>query len=331
MKKYISLFLAVWMLFSLCACGDSDNEVLFTEVPSVSEVNTHLGYKMLELESKADAITWSSASYRSASSTDSNDAIGQLTYVSGKSTIDLRMTMDEARGKGLSGYQNAGLAGSVQAPGDVFSPLDIYVIHSDLFFSEFSFTNGGYTCYLSLSKSKTDLDSYSALLIDFVNQLYNMKEVPDFAMQEQHKADAEAAKQAAEEAQKAAEEEAQQQYSDLPPVEPVIPDPPKPEKDEEKTDKKDNGKDAKEPSKPAEEEKPAGTITLQYYDMTFKVGEGYKLTPSGGDGKYTWTMADTSIATVSEDGAIVAVAAGETTLTCTSGDGLSAEVIIRVN
>lgn len=320
MKRFLSLLLALLLLLSLSACGGDESELLFTEVPSVSDVNAQLGYNMLELESKADAITWSSAAFRAASGNNTNDAVGQLTYVSEKSTIDLRMTLDETRGTGLAGYENAGHAGSVEAPGEMFSDLNIYVIHSDLFFSEFTFTSEGHTCYLSLAKSKTDLDSYSKLLIDFVNQLVNMTETPDFVLQEQRKSDADAAKKAAEEAQKAAEEAANQAISpDLPPVSPVIPEPPAPEPE------------TVEPTPSETVPESTGAIVLEFYDLSFKPGEGWTLHPTGGDGTYTWSMADTSIATVSEDGHIVAVAPGQTTLTCTSGDGLTANVIIRVN
>lgn len=365
MKKILSLFLACLMVLSLCACNSSEKEPVFTEVHSINDVNQELGYKMLELESKADAITWSSAEFCPASDEEADDAVGQLSYVSGKSVIDLRMTMDPERGEGLAGYQNAGWVASVDAPSNAFGPLDIYVIHSDLFFSEFSYTNNGATCYLSLSKSKTNLDSYSDLLIEFANQLYNMTEIPDFALLQQRKEQAEAALQQADDARKEIEQQLESEHnSDLPPVEPVIPPLPEPEpepetepeaapemevppmKAEEKTEeteKKDDSsksessskdkssKDKSSKSKSSKDKKKKGGITLQYYDLTFKVGEGYKLEPSGGDGNYTWSMADSSIATVSDSGAIVAVAPGETILTCTSGDGKSVDVIIRVN
>lgn len=331
MKPFLSLFLAFTMLLTLCACGDTkQDEILFTEVSSVDEVNQQLGYKMLTIDSKDDAITWATAAFRSASDASSNDAVGQLTYVSMHSTITLRMTMDEARGTGLAGYTNAGLAGSVDAPASSFSDLNIYVIHSDLFFCEFSFTSEKSTCYLSLSKNNTDLDSYSKLLIDFVNQLYNMTETPDFALQEQRKSDTAAQKKAAAEAQQNAAAEApvkeetanteQTQTGNATQTTPEV------------TAPTDTTTDTAETpvETPTEEVTPTGSITLEYYDMTFKVGEGWTLHPTGGKEPYKWSSANTAIATVTDGGTINAVSAGETTLTCTSSDGLTANVIVRV-
>lgn len=312
MKRFFSFILALMMAVSLCACGGSETDVLFTEVSSVDAVSQQLGYDMLTLDSKDDAITWSTAAFRSSSDAAANDAVGQLTYVSGKSTIDLRMTMDETRGTGLAGYENAGYAGSVEAPNEDFSDLDIYVMHSDLFFSEFTFTSGKSTCYLSLSKNKTDLDSFSRLLINFVQQLYTLTDTPDFALKEQRKAEIAAEKEAFAEAQKEAESGFQLQPVAPPAPEPVDPVPTEPV--------------------PAQPEAPAvtGTITLEYYDMTFRPNEGYTLHPSGGTAPYTWTSADETIATVTNEGSISTHAVGQTTLTVTSSDGLSANVIIRV-
>lgn len=323
MKRFFSFILALMMAVSLCACGGSETDVLFTEVSSVDAVSQQLGYDMLTLDSKDDAITWSTAAFRSSSDAAANDAVGQLTYVSGKSTIDLRMTMDPERGTGLAGYENAGYAGSVEAPNGDFSDLDIYVMHSDLFFSEFSFTSGKSTCYLSLAKNKTDLDGFSKLLIDFVEQLYTLTDTPDFALKEQRKAEIAAEKEAAAQAQKDAEAASQ-----LQPVAPVTPAPapvePVP------TEPVPTEPVPVQPNPQPEAPAVTGTITLEYYDMTFRPNEGYTLHPSGGTAPYTWSSADETIATVTSEGSISTHAVGQTTLTVTSSDGLSANVIIRV-
>lgn len=318
MKKIISLILALLMLVSLTACQEQETDVRFTEVSSVDAVSQQLGYDMLTIDSKDDAITWSTGAFLCATGEDKNDAVGQLTYVSGKSTIDLRMTMDEERGTGLAGYENAGYAGSVEAPKGKFSELNINVIHSDLFYCEFSYTREKYTAYLSLSKNKTDLDSFSKLLISFVNQLNDMKETPDFALQEQRKAEVQADLEAAAQAHKDAEAAAQGQTQPQTVI-PVIPEP-----------------DPVEPTPsepaptPVEPEQPTGAIELEYYDMTFRPNEGYTLHPKGGTEPYTWKSADQSIATVTAEGTITTHAVGQTTLTCTDKNGVTAEVIIRV-
>lgn len=81
---------------------------------------------------------------------------------------------------------------------------------------------------------------------------------------------------------------------------------------------------------PEDEPETTGTITLQYYDITLvSIGDGYTFKPSGGNGSYTWSIADPSIASVDSNGTVIAKSYGETTLTCTSGSA-SVTVIIRV-
>ncbi|MCD8145995.1 MAG: Ig-like domain-containing protein [Clostridiales bacterium] len=73
-----------------------------------------------------------------------------------------------------------------------------------------------------------------------------------------------------------------------------------------------------------------GSIVLEYTDITLThVGDGYACNPTGGNGTYTWSSADSSIATVSSSGYIVGVSKGNTTVTCTSGSE-TATIIVRV-
>ncbi|MCD7837441.1 MAG: Ig-like domain-containing protein [Clostridiales bacterium] len=72
------------------------------------------------------------------------------------------------------------------------------------------------------------------------------------------------------------------------------------------------------------------SIVLKFVDITLtNVGDGYTFTPSGGNGTYTWSSADPSIATVNSSGYVTGVSKGNTTITCTSGDE-SVAIIVRV-
>ncbi|MCD7843213.1 MAG: Ig-like domain-containing protein [Clostridiales bacterium] len=73
-----------------------------------------------------------------------------------------------------------------------------------------------------------------------------------------------------------------------------------------------------------------GSIVVEYTDITLThVGDGYTCNPTGGNGTYTWSSANTSIATVSSSGYIVGVSKGTTTVTCTSGSE-TLTIIVRV-
>ncbi|MCD7929566.1 MAG: Ig-like domain-containing protein [Clostridiales bacterium] len=269
MKQLLSLFLVLSLLCSLTACGGRDDSPTVEEKSSTAEVSEALGYDLLEPE--ADDLTFSAAAVV-------DEVIGQAEYLDGDSTVTLRMTLEEELLDGLAGYENAGMAGGIEAPADVFSALEVFVIGESIYYCEFSFTSNGCTCYLSLAETKTDFEGFSALLIDYVNLLYNLEEVPSFVY-------------------------------------------------------------AVDPEFVLEEEAEAETTSdtvahlyLDYYDITLaSVGDSYTFSPIGGDGTYTWESADRSIAIVSPTGGTVtAVASGTTTVTCTSGDGQTAEVIIRV-
>ncbi len=272
MRRFLSLILALSLLCSLTACGGGGDASAVEEKSSAAEAAETLGYDLLEPE--ADNLTFSSAAVV-------DGVIGQAEYRDGDSTVTLRMTLEADLLDGLAGYENAGMAGGIEAPSDVFSTLDVYVIDDSLYYCEFSFTSSGYTCYLSLAETKTDLAHFSALLIDYVNQLYNLEEVPGFV------------------------------YA----IDPDF----VPEEEEE-----------------AEEDTAASgaveALQLEYYDITLaSVGDSYTFTPTGGDGTYTWESENREVAIVSPTGGTVtAVASGTTTITCTSGDGQTAEVIIRV-
>lgn len=84
----------------------------------------------------------------------------------------------------------------------------------------------------------------------------------------------------------------------------------------------------------AETEEPeaetTGSIVVEYTDITLThVGDGYTCKPTGGNGTYTWSSADTSVATVNSSGYIVGVGKGTTTVTCTSGSE-TLTIIVRV-
>ncbi len=64
-------------------------------------------------------------------------------------------------------------------------------------------------------------------------------------------------------------------------------------------------------------------------DATTDIALKAVLTPANSNSEVTWASADTTIATVSEDGVVVGVKPGETTVTATAGD-VSASVVVKV-
>lgn len=105
------------------------------------------------------------------------------------------------------------------------------------------------------------------------------------------------------------------------------PKPEEPKKEEPKPEEPE-----KEEPKPEEEEpeENGGSLKLEYTDITLvPVGAAYTMKVSGGNGTYTWSSADSSIASVDSSGHITSHKAGTTTVTVTSG-GASAQIIVRV-
>lgn len=101
-------------------------------------------------------------------------------------------------------------------------------------------------------------------------------------------------------------------------------------KQDEEKKKQEQEKKKKEEEKKKQEEAAGKKITLNYYDITMgQVGDGTQLTASGGNGSFTWSSADSSIATVNSKGFVIGVAKGNTTVTVTSG-GKSATCTVRV-
>lgn len=356
MKRWISVALALLCMFSLAACSaEKEQELKVEEKGSLTETAEALGYELLDYNTNGTTLTLESTAVV-------EDNIGQATYKNGKSAVTLRMTLDKEKGENLAGFKNAGTAGAIEAPTDVFSKLSIQVVDSSTYFCQFTYTNCGCTCYLSLAETKTNLDLYSVLLIDYVNQLYNMEGIPGFVYavdpslalekeapetsgsgessqaqptssaapveepdEENVKNQEEAEKEEAE--KKAAEEEAAKKKAE------------EEEAARKKAEEEEAAKKAEEEAKKKEEEKKEsekdneskGTITLTYYDITLvSIGDAYTFEPKGGSGGYTWKSADPKVASVTEDGTVKAEGKGTTTVTVKSGDGWTAEVIVRV-
>ncbi len=76
---------------------------------------------------------------------------------------------------------------------------------------------------------------------------------------------------------------------------------------------------------------PSTSVALNSSDFTLDATSGlqYTLQASGGSGTYTWSSADTSVATVSEDGTVTGVGNGTTEVTVTDGF-TSAVCIVRI-
>lgn len=72
------------------------------------------------------------------------------------------------------------------------------------------------------------------------------------------------------------------------------------------------------------------TLTLNKTDFTIPVGDApVKLRASGGKGVYTWSSSDDGIASVDEEGNVVAISRGTAIITVTDGQG-KGECIVRV-
>lgn len=374
MKRFCSVVLALVFLVSLAACsGTKEPEVTVEEKGSLSETAEALGYELLSYNTNGSTLTFESTAVV-------DDNIGQAVYKNGKSNVTLRMTLDKEKGENLAGYRNAGTAGAIEAPTEVFSKLSIQVVDSSTYFCQFTYTNCGCTCYLSLAETKTNLDLYSVLLIDYVNQLYNLEGIPSFvyavdpslalkdeaptssesaaasaqpetsaaqsqpqeepdeenvksqeelAQEEEKVAEEEAAQKAAEEeaAKKAAEEEAAKKAAEEEAAQKAAEEEAAKKAAEEEAAKKAE----EEAAKQAEEQQAKGSITLTYYDITLvSIGDSYTFEPQGGSGGYTWKSANKKVATVTQEGTVKAVGKGTTKVSVKSGDGLTAEVIVRV-
>ena len=338
------------MLCFLAACAGSQEQEQKVEVKGgIAEVSEALEYDFLGYNTSGTTLSFDSAAVV-------DDNIAQALYKNGKSEVTLRMTLDKDKAEGLAGYRNAGTAGAIEAPTDVFSKLSIQVVDNSTYFCEFTYTNCGCSCFLSLAETKTNLDLYSTLLIDYVNQLYNMEGIPSYvykvdpSLKEEEtpaeSSEAEAASVSAEaepsaEPEKESAEESGEATAEESDKESAKEEEEAEEKDSEKEDseKKESEKEdsekkeseEKKEKKEKEEEKASGSITLTYYDITLvSIGDYYTFEPKGGKSPYTWKSANKKVATVSEDGTVKAVGKGTTTVTVKSKDGITAEVIVRV-
>jgi hypothetical protein len=396
MKRLISVVLAALLACTLVACGSrEETEQKIEAKGSLAETGEALGYDLLAYNTSGTTLQFDSTAVV-------DDDIGQVSYQNGKSVVTLRMTLNKEKAEGLAGFSNAGTAGAIDAPTDVFSKLSIQVVDNSDYFCEFSYTNCGCTCYLSLAETKTNLDLYSVLLIDYVNQLYNMDSIPSFVKavdpsmeldeeapelsqgeeapsdseksekqedttpepepdeekteQTQEKQEEKAEEEPAEEKQeeKTEEEPAEEKQEEKTEEEPAEEkqeekaeekqeekkeetkeekksEEKQEEKSEEKTEKSEEKAEKSEKKDEKKEESKSGTIGLTYYDITLvSVGDAYTFEPKGGSGGYTWKSADPKVATVSDSGTVTAAGKGQTKVTVKSGDGLSAEIIVRV-
>ena len=87
-----------------------------------------------------------------------------------------------------------------------------------------------------------------------------------------------------------------------------------------------------EDTEPADGGTPPSTpVSLSSSDFTLDASKGLQntLTASGGSGEYTWSSADTSVATVSADGTVTGVGNGNTEVTVTDGF-TTATCIVRI-
>lgn len=332
MRRILSVLLCCMMLFSLAACGRSpEQELKVEEKSTIADTNEALGYDLLTLETAGTSLQFSSTAIV-------DDDIGQVTYQNGKSAVTLRMTLNKDKAEGLAGYENSGTAGAIDAPADVFSKLSIQVVDNSVYFCEFSYTNCGCTCYLSLAETKTNLDLYSVLLISYINQLYNAEGIPSFVyvVDPSLKLDQEAPEASGSAESSEPETDTSAPSDDRPELEDEAEDQEKSE-DDTAADQADDGNSGTADEEPqtaettTEPEAPSGTISLEYYDITLiNVGDAYTFSPSGGNGTYSWSSSDSSVASVSADGTVTAVGSGTATVTVTSGDGLSANITVRV-
>lgn len=74
---------------------------------------------------------------------------------------------------------------------------------------------------------------------------------------------------------------------------------------------------------------PSGTLALNREDMTMPAGTTFQLKVSGTSSAVTWSIADTSVATIGSDGTVKFLSRGTTTATA-SVDGQTLQCIVRV-
>ena len=93
----------------------------------------------------------------------------------------------------------------------------------------------------------------------------------------------------------------------------------------------DGGQDAAPEGGETDEPAPSTPVSLSSQDFTLDAAKGlqYTLKASGGSGEYTWTSADPSVATVSENGTVTGVGNGNTEITATDGF-TTAACIVRI-
>ena len=93
----------------------------------------------------------------------------------------------------------------------------------------------------------------------------------------------------------------------------------------------DTGTDAEPDSQPQPVTPPSTPVSLNSSDFTLKASSGlqHTLTVSGGSGEYTWSSADPSVATVSQNGTVTGVGNGNTEVSVTDGF-TTATCIVRI-
>lgn len=72
----------------------------------------------------------------------------------------------------------------------------------------------------------------------------------------------------------------------------------------------------------------SGSLSLNRTDFTLEAGQAFRVQVSGTSSTPTWSIGNTSVATVSSDGTVTYVGSGQTTLTCTV-DGQTLTCIVR--
>lgn len=74
-----------------------------------------------------------------------------------------------------------------------------------------------------------------------------------------------------------------------------------------------------------------GALTLNREDFSLFLSgnKTFTMVATGAD-SVTWSIGNTSVATISDSGLVTAVAVGQTTITCTASDGRTATCIVRV-
>lgn len=90
-----------------------------------------------------------------------------------------------------------------------------------------------------------------------------------------------------------------------------------------------SGTSTASPSAEPSAEPSSGTLTLNRTDFTLTMGQTFTIKATGAD-SVTWSIGNTDVATISEDGLVTPVAAGQTTVTCTASDGQTATCIVRI-